>query len=83
MTDGTVQPLMPSTQLPSKTASVKKPSAQNMFPVTVLPQPVPTQSNNIPVPNPTTTISSHLMQSVTMQSNITAGKIFSYLIKFC
>jgi hypothetical protein len=76
MTYGTVQPLMPFTQLPSQTASVKKPSAQNIFPVALLSLPVPTQSNSIPISNPTTTITSHLMQSVTMQSNITAGKYF-------
>jgi hypothetical protein len=70
-----VQPLMPSVQLSSQTATVKKPSTQEKFPVNRSKQSIPIQPQTTEL-KPATAITSHLMQSLAMKSNITTGKYF-------
>jgi len=69
-----MQPLMSYTQVRPQIEIGEKPNSRERFPVTVPNQPAPIQSYIMHGSRPTTTISNHLMQSVTMKSDMVVGK---------
>jgi hypothetical protein len=65
---------MPSTQLSSQIESSERSSAKKKFPVTMPKQSASTPPYIMPGSKPATPMPTHLMQSVTMNSDVRTGK---------